>query len=225
LNNQLFQKSGKQIQKNGVTHPKTNTVKSTCPSKFYQSRALEPLLTNVFINGREVEVEIDTGASIPLMSFSQFQRLFPSVMLETPKIRVSNISAPIQLKGSCVVEVNLSGKSAQKLELFVSENPKEFSTLLGRNWLEALVPDWRERFGIVTNQVTADFSTIDIDNDKFVELLKSRFEKVFTIDGKQTIQGFEAHILLKDDAVPIFHKAYPVPFALRASIDDEIESS
>jgi len=123
---------------------------------------------------------------------------------------------------------NMFQISMQSIKVYHTKHKKtqilsEITPFYG-NWLEVLVPDWGERFGIVKNQVTAEISTIDIDNYKFVELRKSRFEKVFTIDGKQTIQGFEAHILLKDDAVPISHKAYPVPFALRASIDDKIES-
>ena len=47
---------------------------------------------------------------------------------------------------------------------------------------------------------------------------------MFTIDGTQTIEGFEARIILKDNAVPIFHKAYPVPFALRSIVEDKIDS-
>ena len=34
---------------------------------------------------------------------------------------------------------------------------------------------------------------------------------------------FKAHITLKDDVTPIFHKARPVPYSLREKVDKELD--
>ncbi len=41
--------------------------------------------------------------------------------------------------------------------------------------------------------------------------------------GMSTIKGFRAHMSMKEGAEPIFHKARPVPYALRDRVQKEIE--
>jgi len=76
---------------------------------------------------------------------------------------------------------------------------------------------------LLTNptSVTPKILAVDVNETKLVEPLK---KKVFIIDDTQTIEGFKARIILKDNAVRIFQGAYPVLFALRAMLDDKIDS-
>jgi len=198
---------------------------STQGSTFYHSVLCKALTSKVKINNQEVEVEIDTGATLSLMHSETFSRLFPNQRLTKSSAQLSGISAPINLKEISNIEVTIPGGKPHKLQLYVCDNYKKFTPLLGRDWLDVLVPEWRSRLwpsdpGTVTPKILAG----DIDEDKIVDLLETKFQKNFTIDGTQTIEGFEARIILKPNAVPVFHKAYPVPFALRAMLDEKIDS-
>ena len=47
-------------------------------------------MTKVFINGMPVEMEVDTGAAVSLMSESQQKALFPSVPLRNSSLTLKN---------------------------------------------------------------------------------------------------------------------------------------
>jgi len=118
--------------------------------------------------------------------------------------------------------VTIPENKCHKLELYVSENYRVFVPLVRRPWLDDLVPGWRTSlWPRPTNVPAPKILVIDVDIQKFIDKLKTKLEKVFTIDGTQTIEGFAARIILKKDAVPVFHKAYPVPFALRAMLEEK----
>jgi len=193
---------------------KANSLQPNYGTRFYQSNFSQALISTVCINNVDVEFEVDTGATLSLMHISTFQTFFPNQTLKESKAQISGISAPIKLKGVCEVSLSLAGRQKQTLELYICDNYKVFSPLLGRDWLDILIPKWRNQLSSTKpNSVTPKILAVDINEEKFAEHLKTKFKKVFTIDGTQTIEGFEARNILKDIAVAIFHKAYPVPFA------------
>jgi len=61
---------------NNIPRSETRLPKSSYPSRFYQINSLRPLETKVLIDGKEVLVQVDTGASVSLMPFSLFRNLF-----------------------------------------------------------------------------------------------------------------------------------------------------
>jgi len=159
------------------------------------------------------------------MHIATFQKLFPNQTLKEFKAQISGISAPVKLKGVCEVSVSLAGGQKQTLELYVCDKYKVFTPLLGRDWLDILVPNWQNRLlSTKPNSVTPKILAVDVNEEKIAEHLITKFKKVLTIDGTQTIEGSEARIILKDHAIPIFHKAYPVPFAHRSIVEDKIDS-
>ena len=68
-----------------------------------------------------VAMEVDTGASVSLMSEKVFRELWPRRSLTTTKVRLCNYNKdPIQLVGCCEVHVVHRGQTA-KLPLLVVE--------------------------------------------------------------------------------------------------------
>ena len=73
--------------------------------------------------------------------------------------------------------------------------------VFGRNWLYNLKLDWKVL--------------------KVTDLCK-KYEDVFK-EGLGTIKGYEGRIYLKENSQPKFHKARPVPFALKPIADKELD--
>ena len=55
-----------------------------------------------------------------------------------------------------------------------------------------------------------------------MERLLKQYKTVFA-DGYGEMTPFKAHITLKDDVAPIFHKARPVSYSLREEVDKELD--
>ena len=55
-----------------------------------------------------------------------------------------------------------------------------------------------------------------------LERLLKQYKTVFA-DGYGEMTPFKAHIKLKEDSAPIFHKARPVPYSLREKVDKELD--
>jgi len=68
---------------------------STQGSTFYHSVLSKSFISKVKINNQEVEVEIDTGATLSLMHSETFSRLFPNQRSTKSSAQLSGISAPV----------------------------------------------------------------------------------------------------------------------------------
>jgi hypothetical protein len=156
----------------------------------------------------EVYFEVDSGASVSVMSFAQFKRLFPMIPLEPSPLTLKSASGrDLKVVGQVWVWVESPAKR-ENLKLFVVESDLKVP-LLGRSWLDVLLPSWRGMLKI--NQVNAS-----------EESLRAMYPSVF--DGERTakISSFKAHIKLKEGCVPIFRRAYDVPLKIRDKVKMEL---
>ena len=173
------------------------------------SSKMKPLKTVVNINGKDVEMEIDTGASVSVMTHTEYKRLW------SPKSRPPLHAAGVKLKmytggtikiyGTCEVVVNHQGDE-EKLPLIIVES--EGPNLLGRDWLMKLKLDWH-----MLNQVQV--------KEELTTLI-SKYSDIFQ-NGLGTIKGISARIVVEERATPRFCRPHPVPFALRSKVDKELE--
>ena len=93
---------------------------------------------------------------------------------------------------------------------------------MGRNWLDVLYDGWRNFF---VNMVFEKEETCkDISfSEKVIQEIKMKFPGIFDRSLEEPMEGFEAEIHLRDDARPIFFKAYDVPFKLREKVGTELD--
>ena len=96
-----------------------------------------------------------------------------------------------------------------ELELIIIRSERSVTTLLGRNWLDVLFSDWRKAFELKS-----------VESDVLAELQK-KFPCTINASN-ESIKGFEANLVLKEDYCPIFHKAYSVPFTLQRKVEEEL---
>uniref|UniRef100_A0A131XQ90 RNA-directed DNA polymerase n=1 Tax=Ixodes ricinus TaxID=34613 RepID=A0A131XQ90_IXORI len=163
-------------------------------------------LVSVLIQGKEVSMEVHSGASCSIVSEATFRALEsrqPIPLESTGTQLVTWTKEPLLTVGKAMVRVNFKERSAT-LPLLVVR--KQGNSLLGRSWFKAL--------GITIEGIKNLTSSADV-----IE----RFSEVFSKD----LPGCNhdpVHIDLKEEAQPVFLKSRSVPFALKDDVAKEIDS-
>ena len=169
------------------------------------SNRTPPYMVTVEANGVGLQMEVDTGSSVSLVSQLTFRKLWPERKLSECKYHLrSYAEKPIKMLGCTEVELKYNGQEA-RLSLIVVEGSGP--TLLGRSWLKHIhvVLDWQE---------IRHLSTCSLQ-----EVL-DKHPVVFG-GGLGTLKNFEAKIH-DPNATPRFCKARSVPYALR-KVEEELE--
>lgn len=78
--------------------------------------------------------------------------------------------------------------------------------------LDIIFPKWRKSFCI--NKIDVSFI------DKFYNTIKKNFSSVVDGDLTVPIKYFKVDLHLREEAVPIFSKSRPVPFALKGPVEE-----
>ena len=189
------------------------TVKSddTADTEHYplytlqSSSSTPPIKVPILLDGLQVEMELDTGAAFSLMAEGNFRQLFPSKELAPTKIHLCAYSGePIEVLGSIDMTVTYKEQSACVPLLVVKHNGP---SLLGRNWLQKFTLDWREIHSIQLNPT---------------EALLEKYHTVFQ-ETLGTLQNFKAHIYVDPAAKPKYCKARPIPYAVKAKVEEELD--
>lgn len=182
-----------------------------------------PIVVKVIINGHEVPMELDTGAAVTIMSEKDFAENFPdlSYNCEDVKLGVYNGTA-INVRGVAQVDVKC-GKQSHRLPLVIAkyEEGVRMPVLLGRDWLAKIkvnLPDALQKLHEVALKVQA---VAPLKTQGAVEALKQQHADVFQA-GYGAIKGYKGSIRTKENAVPVFCKARPVPYALREQVEKEL---
>ena len=154
----------------------------------------------VTMNGQEVQMELDTGASVSLMSEETFRKIKGdcSVLQESKARLFTYPGEPIAVVGSTNVTVD-HNKQTAVLPLVITKEAGP--TLLGRNWLSVLCLDWQSIFQVKSN----------------LQGVLDQYSEVFR-EELGTVRGVKAKIYIEPDTVPKYHKARSVPFAWRERI-------
>ena len=113
------------------------------PSSSNRSPSNRPWLVPVDLNGTSIEMQIDTGATMSIMSRSVYSSLWKvSPPLERCDMTLKTYSGEqLPVIGKTYVLARYKGQSEQLLLLIVENSGP---TLLGRDWLQHLRLDWSE---------------------------------------------------------------------------------
>ena len=101
-----------------------------------------PIMVEVKVDDCLIPMEVDTGASVTLMSYSTFTGLWPGRSLESTAVKLQTYSREtIPVVGVRNVNVEYNGQLGQfPLAIVEGSGP----TLLGRDWLSQIRLDWRQ---------------------------------------------------------------------------------
>ena len=161
------------------------------------------------LNGVELEMEIDTGATLSLISEETYCKLWQAHQTPTLETTDTNLRTytgeKITALGKIKVEVAINSQLAELSLLVVKGNGP---SLLGVDWLEKLRLDWK-----LINQV---------QNQTELQRLLEKHQAVF--EGcLGCIKGVKAKFYLKPHTQPKFCRARTVPFALRGKVEAKLQ--
>ena len=110
--------------------------------------------------------------------------------------------------GTLTVKVCYLSQGPFDLELVVVSG--DVPCLVGRNWLQVIRLDWPS-IAVVSQGASTRAVWAILDN----------YHDVFT-DGLRTIYLFKAILFVVKEAKPWFHRAQPVPLALKSHIEEAL---
>ncbi|XP_062549099.1 uncharacterized protein LOC134213789 isoform X2 [Armigeres subalbatus] len=175
------------------------------------NRISEACMVDVLIHGYNVSMEIDTGSAVAVISEMLYKRLFRGINIARcgKKLVVVNGSS-ISVIGQIYVKVELNGMHAET-NLIILKTSKDFTPLLGRNWLKLFYPNWKDGF----KQFHSLKSITCMETpEQQLSTIRQRYAKVFDEDLTEPITGYEAELTFKSEQ-PIFKKAYQVPYKIK----------
>ena len=161
------------------------------------------------INGVDVTMETDTGASLSIISEKTYKKVWPKK--SAPKLQPTRVNLwtytreKMEVLGKINVMVEINN---QKVSLDLMVVKGDGPSLLGIDWLQKLKLDWNRVFSVTTES-------------KLQELLATH--KNLFKDELGKVKGMEVKIHLKPDAQPKFCRPRPVAFALRKRVEEELD--
>ncbi|XP_065074717.1 uncharacterized protein K02A2.6-like [Ochlerotatus camptorhynchus] len=175
------------------------------------SNVSEPCLVEVIIQGRRLMMEIDTGSAVAVISKTLYRKLFDSIVLTkcNKKLVVVN-GSKLAVAGQLLVKVSLNGRSSLE-KLVILNTESDFTSLLGRDWMESFYPEWKLHF---LNPGVINHLGFDTFRENAIGNIKQKYFKVFSKDFCEPISGFKADLTFKSEQ-PIFKRAYQVPYKLK----------
>ena len=169
-----------------------------------RNRPSDSILVEPEVNGVKLVMELDTGASISIISRRTWETKFPDTVLKESNLPLKTYTGEkLQVLGELPVTVCHNGQEFQ-LPLVVVEG--QGPPLFGRNWLSKIRLNW------------AHIRHVSSELDQ----LLSKYSELFQ-DKLGTIKGLEAKLTVDPEASPKFFKPRPVPYALRGAIERDLE--
>ena len=179
------------------------------PVVVHHQGVVTPLMSTVTIEGKSLCMEVDTGASVSLISRKTFEELWAgnsAPVLQPSSARLKTYTGEeIGVVGSITVTAQSNGEEA-RLPLLVVEGTGP--SLLGRDWLSRLRLDWKKILSVHTHRSL----------DSILEAHEAVFKPELG-----TLRGMEAKLHVEAEAQPLFFRARTVPFALRQKVEQELE--
>ena len=171
----------------------------------------KPWSVELEIEGTSVRMEIDTGATLSIMSQATYDALWMTRDDSAPKIKPTDAKLrtysgeKLDVVGAIDVDVKYQSTSV-KLNLVIVKG--DGPTLMGRDWLQHIRLDW------------AQLNNLDAEHSQLKEML-AKHSNLFQ-PGLGKISGTTAKLYLRQGAKPKFCRARTVPIALREKIEQEI---
>ena len=187
----------------------TSDSETELPVLRINSKSSHPIRVEVKINGKLLQMEVDTGAAVSIISEQTKNRLNLTVPLASPSVVLRTYTGEaMSVLGEMKVEVEYKDQH-YNLTLMVVKG--DGPNLFGRDWLQYFQLDWK----------TIGIATLDKDLSQ-VQLLKNKYKQVFA-EGLGTMKKCKAHLRVKSEAKPVFHRPRSVPYAIKETIEKEIE--
>ena len=170
-----------------------------------------PIKVKLGVNDIPVVFEVDTGAAKSILPEEVYRKDFAHVSLQKCSDILTTYSGDqLRVLGQSDVTVTYNGQRAV-LPIVVVQACRNQPPLLGRNWLKVISLDWQAIFTVM--------STVP---DK-VQGVCSKHDAVFQKELGTMTEQHTAKLYVCENTKPKFHKARPVPYALKPAINAKLD--
>ena len=169
----------------------------------------QPIYVSPQVNGVELPMEVDTGATMSIISQGTYLKTWSDA--DAPRLRATSArlrtytGEVVKVLGEIRVEVSL-GDRVEQLDLLVVEG--EGPSLLGRNWLQKLKVDWGQLHQVQSR------CELNVILDK---------HPVLFAEDLGCLKGVQVKIYVDPQVPPKFCRARRVPYALRDRVNEKLE--
>ena len=198
-------------------------VNSTSRSKSENGAILAP----VEIEGKIVEMEVDTGSGVSMIPLSYYEKCLSHVQMEeTGKSFTSFTGEKVKPVGKVQVQVRY-GSYSGRLCLFVVERTEY--TLMGRDWLGIIPLEWKSLVQTRLHRDRALGLDQKVDQDQVQVLHSNELDRVLDKHSKLfenrlgKMTQAKAHISVQEGARPVTTRPYKVPYAMRGQVEQELD--
>lgn len=167
-----------------------------------------PYTVNIELGGKSENMQIDTGASVSILSETTYNSIKDNIgsFYETHDVLQTYTGEKIPVLGKVMVPVKYGKQDCIELQAIVVKG--DGPDLIGRNWLQHIRLNWQQIFSVNLNNAELQ-KVLDKHADVFEE-------------GLGTLKGASAKIYVEPDAKPRYFKPRSVPYAQRSGIEKEL---
>ena len=167
----------------------------------------KPYLTNVNVNGANIQFEIDTGSAVTLMSESDFMHCnVPRSELSPPSVILMGYgNNEIQCLGEIDLPISLGEKTCQTIVRVTTAR----NSLLGRDVMSKIRLPWEKIFSVGSPSTST--------GTDFVK----KYPDLFDCSKVGKVKGVQVKLQVSDEN-PVYQKARPVPLAIREKYVDAL---
>ncbi len=167
----------------------------------------KPITLEVGLCGKQVNMELDTGATVSIMGEQNFDTLFPGQEIHPSTVALKTYTGePMEVLGEATVSVTYQQQPSLELPLVIVRGSGP--SLLGRNWLHHIKLDWGSIKAVLPPQ-------------RSLNGLLEKYQEIFK-DELGTINPYKVDLAVMPEARPKFHRPRSVPYALKASVEEEL---
>lgn len=183
-----------------VSDEKTHNLYQLKPDKS------KPMKTTITVNNHNISMEVDTGASLSIISEETYTSHFGNCELLPSEVKLRTYSGEmLPVRGSLEVHVKYSSQEAVLPLIVVAGNGP---SLLGRNWLSSIRLDWH--------------NLLCVELDSSIDRLTKQYSTLFR-DELGHLQGTKVKISIAANSQPKFYKARSVSYYVKEKVEKELE--
>ena len=170
---------------------------------------VRPILIKIAVNGTTIEMEVDTGAAVSLVSERTWMQIRGQVKLQKADVVLRAYNhMRLKVLGEAELQVQYGGR---RYELLLRVVKEDGPSLIGKDWLQQIKLDWSAMCHWITPS----------QSDQMVKTLMHKYADVFKAE-LGTMKGIKAKLVLKAEVVPKFIRPRPIPFALKEAVEQEL---
>lgn len=192
-------------------------------SNILENRAKVPESEMVVltVEGKDIKFEIDSGSCFTIISHMDYCKYFKQITIEELGFPLNVVNGTnLDIVGKIKVNVMVKNQRVT-MNLVVIDCQNKFIPLLGRDWMDIVFPGWRSFFNL--NAVSMISAISEPKVNEWIREIKANYSELFDNNLKDPIKEFQVDIKVNDNAHPIFHKAYNLPFCMRDKVAIELE--